>query len=147
MTLVAAEERSSMSPERHPVEIRPAALADMPSVCEIVNHYIETSTVNFRYVSHRHQRLGIGSTLGAHLLGALEAQGFNSVVAVIGLPNDPSVRLHEALGYAARGTLKAVGFKHGTWHDAGFWQRDFAVGVPPRTVRPVNEIEGGFPAQ
>lgn len=37
-----------MSPERHPAEIRPATVADMPAVCDIVNHYIETSTVNFR---------------------------------------------------------------------------------------------------
>ncbi|KPI15316.1 Phosphinothricin acetyltransferase [Actinobacteria bacterium OK074] len=183
-----------MSPERHPAEIRPATVADMPAVCDIVNHYIETSTVNFRtepqtpqewtldllhlqerypwlvaevdgqvagiayagpwkarnaydwtaestvYVSPRHQRLGLGSTLYTHLLKSMEAQGFKSVVAVIGLPNDPSVRLHEALGYTARGTLRAAGFKHGGWHDVGFWQRDFTLPEPPRPVRPVTEI-------
>ncbi|MEU3529467.1 phosphinothricin N-acetyltransferase [Streptomyces sp. NPDC038707] len=183
-----------MSPERHPAVIRPATVADMTAVCDIVNHYIETSTVNFRtepqtpdewttdllhlrerypwlvaevdgvvagiayggpwkarnaydwtaestvYVSHRHQRLGLGSTLYTHLLKSMEAQGFKSVVGVIGLPNEPSVRLHEALGYTACGTLKAAGFKHGNWHDVGFWQRDFALPVPPRPVRPVTEI-------
>jgi len=37
-----------MSPERRPADIRRATEADMPAVCTIVNHYIETSTVNFR---------------------------------------------------------------------------------------------------
>lgn len=183
-----------MSRDRHPAEIRPATVEDMPAVCEIVNHYIRTSTVNFRtepqtpdewtkdllasrerypwlvaevggvvagvayagpwkarnaydwtaestvYVSPSHQRLGLGSLLYTRLLKSMEAQGFRTVVAVIGLPNDPSVRLHEALGYTARGTLKAAGFKHGNWHDVGFWQRDFPLPAPPHPVRPVQDI-------
>lgn len=102
----------------------------MTAVCEIVNHYIRTSTVNFRtdpqtpqewthdllnrgrrypwfvaqvdgavvgvayagpwksrgaydwtaestvYVSHRHQRLGLGFLLYSHLLASMQAQGF-----------------------------------------------------------------------
>lgn len=165
-------------------------------MCEIVNHYIRTSTVNFRtdpqtpqewthdllnrgrrypwfvaqvdgavvgvayagpwksrgaydwtaestvYVSHRHQRLGLGFLLYSHLLASMQAQGFRSAIATIGLPNDPSVRLHESLGYRARGTLKAVGFKHGDWHDVGFWQQHFDASNPPEAAGPVGEIAG-----
>ena len=43
-------------------------------------------------------------------------------VAVIALPNDPSVRLHERHGFARVGHLLEVGYKHDAWHDVGFWQ-------------------------
>ena len=49
-------------------------------------------------------------------------QGFHSAVAVIALPNDPSVRLHERHGFARVGHLREAGYKHDAWHDVGFWQ-------------------------
>ena len=44
------------------------------------------------------------------------------MVAVIALPNEPSVRLHERHGFARGGQLREAGFKHDAWHDVGFWQ-------------------------
>jgi phosphinothricin acetyltransferase len=37
-----------MSQMSAPVEVRLAQAADMPAICEIVNHYIETTRTNFR---------------------------------------------------------------------------------------------------
>jgi phosphinothricin acetyltransferase len=43
-------------------------------------------------------------------------------VAVIALPNEPSVRLHERHGFIRAGQLVEAGYKMDTWHDVGFWQ-------------------------
>src|SRR5262245_56640320 len=65
---------------------------------------------------------GIGRALYERLLAVLAAQGFRSAVGGIALPNEPSVRLHEALGFRACGVVREAGCKHGRWHDVGFWQ-------------------------
>ena len=38
------------------------------------------------------------------------------------LPNDASVRLHEAVGFTRVGVFHAVGYKFDAWHDVGFWE-------------------------
>ena len=69
------------------------------------------------YVAARARGRGVGRRLYGVLLEALRLQGFRSAVAVITLPNPPSLRLHAALGFERAGLLEAVGFKHGRWHD------------------------------
>jgi phosphinothricin acetyltransferase len=89
------------------------------------------------YVQADQHRKGVGLGLYASLLGCLAVQGFRSAVGVIALPNPASVGLHERMGFAPAGVLRAVGWKHGCWHDVGWWQR--ALGErdpspePPRT--------------
>jgi phosphinothricin acetyltransferase len=161
---------------RRAPRVRPATDDDLERVCEIVNHYIETSVFNFRTEpqtvdelraqwAQRHQRFpwlvatdddrvigvayagpwneraayrwtvestvyvdpsahrrGVGDALCAELVNRLRQQGFHSAVAVIALPNDPSVRLHERHGFVRIGHLLEAGYKHGAWHDVGFWQ-------------------------
>ncbi len=75
------------------------------------------------YVDSAAHRRGIGDALYTELLDRLRLQGFHSAVAVIALPNDPSVRLHERHGFVRVGHLHEAGFKHDAWHDVGFWQR------------------------
>jgi phosphinothricin acetyltransferase len=74
------------------------------------------------YVDPSAQRRGVGDALYAELLARLRRQGFHSAVAVIALPNDPSVRLHERHGFTRAGGLVEAGYKRGAWHDVGFWQ-------------------------
>jgi phosphinothricin acetyltransferase len=160
--------------------VRPAAEDDLPAVCEIINHYIETSFVNFRteaqavdewrddwrrlhsrypwlvatdgrvvgvayaapfhgraayqwtaeatvYVDPSMQRRGVGDALYTELLNRLRDLGFHSVVAVIALPNEPSVALHERHGFVRAGRLIEAGYKLGAWHDVGFWQCTFNI--------------------
>ena len=80
---------------------------------------------------------GLGRRLYAALLDGLIAQGFTQAVGVISLPNDASVRLHEALGFRPVGVNERVGYKAGRWIDVGTWQRALATpGDPPCLPRP-----------
>jgi phosphinothricin acetyltransferase len=59
---------------------------------------------------------GIGSTLYAWLHEELRRRGFRVAIGIVALPNDPSIALHEKLGYREVGVLEGVGFKDGTFH-------------------------------
>ena len=75
------------------------------------------------YIAAGHRRSGLGRALYTSLFQILTLQGFYNVYAGITLPNPGSVALHEALGFRHVGIYKNVGYKHGTWHDVGWWQR------------------------
>ncbi len=75
------------------------------------------------YVAPEAHRSGIGRRLYAQLLAMLAEKGFHAAFAGITQPNAASVGLHEALGFTHVGTYREVGFKHGAWHDVGWWQR------------------------
>jgi phosphinothricin acetyltransferase len=74
------------------------------------------------YVAGAHQRLGLGRRLYLSLFAVLTAQGYVNAFAGIALPNDASVGLHEALGFAPLGVYRRVGYKLGEWRDVGWWQ-------------------------
>lgn len=75
------------------------------------------------YLAHGRQGRGIGTRLYTELLAALREQGVRTAIGVIALPNEPSVTLHEKLGFTHSGTLKSVGFKRDRWVDVGYWQK------------------------
>jgi len=74
------------------------------------------------YVAQGRHRRGIGQLLYDALIAALTAQGFQSIVGKITLPNRASVALHERFGFRQAGLLAQVGYKHGAWHDVGIYQ-------------------------
>lgn len=74
------------------------------------------------YVTPELHARGVGTALYRALLQDLRDRGFHSVVAGVTLPNDPSVRLHEKLGFVSVGRVRRAGWKFGAWHDVGFWQ-------------------------
>ena len=93
------------------------------------------------YVRAGHERQGIGRALSSRMLEILQAQGYRAVVAVIALPNDASVALHESLGYEHAGTLRNLGFKLGAWRDVSFWQRTQGdPAVAPEPIKLVSEV-------
>ena len=65
---------------------------------------------------------GTGRALYADLLAAVRSLGYVSAYAGITLPNDSSVGLHESMGFTPIGVFHGVGFKHGQWHDVGWWE-------------------------
>ncbi len=64
---------------------------------------------------------GVGKALYAEFVPALRRTDLRTILAGISLPNEPSIRLHEAFGFRHVGTLPRVGFKLGAWHDVGYW--------------------------
>ncbi len=76
------------------------------------------------YVADGLRGKGVGKALYAALFERLRALGFHAVVAGVTLPNEASVRLHEAVGFRKVGVFHAVGHKFGAWHDVGFWERE-----------------------
>ncbi len=61
--------------------------------------------------------VGIGTRLLDALLEHLGASGFHVAIAIIALPNDPSIAAHRKLGYREVGVLHEIGFKDGSFHD------------------------------
>ncbi|MGH2885419.1 MAG: GNAT family N-acetyltransferase, partial [Solirubrobacteraceae bacterium] len=93
------------------------------------------------YVTPGRQRAGVGRALYEALFERLAQQGFRMACAVIALPNDASVGLHEALGFQLVGVYRKIGWKLGAWHDVGWWQlelpgADTEDDDPPREPRP-----------
>ncbi|AEF21235.1 arsinothricin resistance N-acetyltransferase ArsN1 family B [Pseudomonas fulva] len=73
------------------------------------------------YIAEDARRQGVGRRLYEVLLPMLQAMGYRSAYAGIALPNDGSIGLHERLGFCHIGTFPRVGYKHGAWHDVGYW--------------------------
>lgn len=95
------------------------------------------------YVAESARSSGIGSALYEALLALLERQGYVVVYAVVTLPNEASVALHESLGFEHEGTFSGMGYKHGAWHDVGWWSRTLgerpADPDPPRPLTALRE--------
>jgi L-amino acid N-acyltransferase YncA len=90
------------------------------------------------YVADGAHRRGIGRLLYRVLLPVLEAQGYAQAIAAITLPNEASVRLHEAVGFTQIGTYEKVGFKFREWRSVGLWQRALApLSTRPEEPKPV----------
>lgn len=88
------------------------------------------------YAASGLQRRGIGRTLYGVLLATLRQQGLHSAFAGIALPNAASVALHEAMGFTHLGVYREVGFKHGAWHDVGWWRLPLGEGLPKSEPKP-----------
>lgn len=81
------------------------------------------------YVRDGHHRRGIGRTILAELIRRCAALNYRQLIAVIGdSAQAPSIGLHASLGFAAAGTLRAVGFKFGRWVDTVIMQRPLGAG-------------------
>lgn len=83
------------------------------------------------YVSSDHQGCGVGRALLEELLAVLEGRGVRVAIAGIALPNEPSIALHQRLGFKLVGTFDEVGHKFGAWHDLSFWQRSLDPEADP----------------
>jgi phosphinothricin acetyltransferase len=82
---------------------------------------VETSI----YLKPGLQGQGIGRRLFESLFGVLAGEDVHSAVGVITLPNEPSIRLHQAFGFVLAGTLRESGRKFGRLWDIGMYQKVF----------------------
>jgi phosphinothricin acetyltransferase len=54
------------------------------------------------------------------------AQGFRTIIAVIGGAEPASIALHSKCGFREAGRLEKVGFKFGRWLDSLYMQRELS---------------------
>ena len=75
------------------------------------------------YLAPAFRGRGIGRALYERLIDILVAKGFCTAYAGITLPNEASVKFHQALGFTEVGVFRRAGRKFGAWHDVSWWQR------------------------
>ena len=97
---------------------------------------VETTVYTVRHLYRR----GIGRALYSRLIDLLVRQGFHAAFAGIVPPNEGSVGLHEAMGFVYLGTFPEIGFKHGQFHDLGWWRRTLAEGKPQHDPIPFRAL-------
>jgi phosphinothricin acetyltransferase len=83
------------------------------------------------YLEVGRRRTGAGRALYRELFARLAGRGYLTAVAVLTLPNDASVGLHRAMGFADVGIYRQIGWKHDTWHDIALSQRPLAAPASP----------------
>ena len=89
------------------------------------------------YVADGQRGQGLGRRLYEALFERLRRQKFQVACAGITLPNDASVRLHEALGFVRVGVSPRIGWKAGAWHDVSWWQLELTPTAPGTPLEPL----------
>ena len=79
---------------------------------------VETSI----YLKDGEEGRGYGKTLYSELLNQVETLGYKCLIGGISMPNEPSIRLHESLGFEKIGQFVKVGLKFGKWIVGGYWE-------------------------
>jgi L-amino acid N-acyltransferase YncA len=84
---------------------------------------------NAVYVAQDHRRQGIGTALMQRIIEDCTACDCRQMLALISAQEaDASIAMHARMGFAAIGTLQAVGFKFGRWIDVVQMQRGLGAG-------------------
>jgi phosphinothricin acetyltransferase len=65
------------------------------------------------YVHRDHRGHGVGRTLYDELIDRAHSLGYRVLLARVAVPNPPSERLHEAVGFADIGLMREIGEKFG----------------------------------
>ena len=65
---------------------------------------------------------GLGRALYGALLDLLKAQGYVNIYGTVSVPNPPSERLHESMGFRLVYTDLKTGWKLGRWRDLAFYR-------------------------
>lgn len=65
---------------------------------------------------------GIGTALYRKLIETATGRGLHLLIGGITIPNPPSIRLHERLGFEKVAHFREVGRKFDQWIDVGYWQ-------------------------
>ncbi len=95
------------------------------------------------YVHPEQHRQGVGRGLYTSLFELLRLQGYQKALAIIALPNPPSIALHQQFGFTSVGVFHAVGHKFGIWRDSSWWEMnlgDFpAHPEPPKSLKSLTD--------
>lgn len=93
------------------------------------------------YIHPNYQRRGVARALYCSLIAILCEQGYRNAIGVIALPNEGSIRAHEAVGFRKIGTITNAGYKNGAWRDTGWWQLELRpLSASPHPPRPIHQL-------
>jgi phosphinothricin acetyltransferase len=67
------------------------------------------------YLLPKEKSKGIGSVLYSKLFSILKLQKIRSVIAVITIPNEESIRFHQKHGFTSCGMIEDIGYKFEQW--------------------------------
>lgn len=100
--------------------------------------WTQESTV---YVRPVQRRQGIARLLYEKLLTLLRLLGYTKALAVITLPNEPSILFHQQLGFRHIGEMKNIGYKLSHWHTTSWWDKDLQPqGYIPGEIKSMESI-------
>ena len=85
------------------------------------------------YLARDAQGKGLGTYLYESLIDRLRDTPAHLLMAIIALPNEKSIGLHEKLGFEKTGHLKQVGRKFDRWIDVGYWQLTLSSDSPDQS--------------
>ena len=77
------------------------------------------------YIHPEYHRRNIARALYSALFEILKMQHITNLLAVITMPNEASVKLHESFGFRHCGLFNRVGYKLHQWHQVGWWELSF----------------------
>lgn len=123
-------------------------------VCEIegrVVGYAYSSAHRFRasyqwtkevsvYVHPNYRKRKVAHMLYTALIRILELQGVCNLLAGLTVPNEPSRRFHEHMGFTEVGTYHGIGHKFGEWHDV-MWMEKRLSFDNSNPFRPIQELD------
>ncbi|MDU1889683.1 MAG: GNAT family N-acetyltransferase [Dysgonomonas sp.] len=79
---------------------------------------LETSV----YLDNKYTGNGIGSILYQELINRAQKINIHSLIGVVSLPNDQSIKLHQKFNFKLVGNFKESGIKFDRLIDVEFWQ-------------------------
>lgn len=93
------------------------------------------------YVREDERGKGIGKQLYTALIEILRIQNFANLYACITCPNEPSVLLHDSLGFSIVGRFHSAGYKHGRWLDVVWLEKRINNADQPQSVIPFPKLD------
>ncbi len=94
------------------------------------------------YVHPNHRKKSLGKSLYTALFDLLKLQGYHVVLAIISVPNIPSVALHESLGFTKTASFENIGFKYDQWQSSEWYiKRLFNKEMKAADIIPVMSVE------
>lgn len=96
------------------------------------------------YVHPDFQRRKVADALYTSLNEMVRYQGIADLLAIITMPNEPSVAFHEHFGYSKCGEFSKVGYKLNQWQNVGWFELFLQDEneAPKDRILPLSEIIG-----
>lgn len=92
------------------------------------------------YIKEGFRGKNVATALYTTLLELLKLQGYANTLIGITLPNEASIRFHEKMGFSKIGVYHQIGFKHGRYHDVGWWELPIRTDAPGE-IRSIDAIQ------